>query len=232
MQFFDLSHGENPSPLTLSHTGEREGGKKRGIGAMMAGGDAGKRRAHDLYDTPWEATEALYQAEYTCFAAHGHAWDPACGNGALLDVLDRHGVATIGSDLIPRGVGLPGVRDFLRAPILIAPMIVTNPPFRLAKDFIEHAIGLRAPYLALLLKATFFHAGSRRDLFARHRPARIHPLSWRLDFNGGGAPTMECAWFVWDERHEGGCVYSDPLPRPEALSPFDIQTDLFEERAP
>lgn len=201
----------------------------RGLGAMMAGGDRGARHAHDLYDTPWEATEALYRAEYGSFAFYGEAWDPAVGNGALLDVLSAHGVATVGTDLIRRGIGLPGSRDFLKSRKLLGPMIVTNPPFRLAAAFIKQAMDLEVPYLALLLKSTFFHAKSRRALFEKHRPARIRPLSWRPDFNGKRAPTMECMWVVWEFGYEGPCVYGTPLEKPRDLSPFHLLPEMVAE---
>lgn len=217
---FDLSRPEKP--------------RSQGLGRMMAGGrGTNPRRKNDLYDTPWEVTEALYRAEYAAFARWTHAWDPACGNGALLEVLEAHGVGTLATDLIDRGVGLPGSYDFLKAPTLLSPMIVTNPPFSLARAFIEKALRLEVPFLALLLKATFFHARSRMDLFEACPPSRIHPLSWRPDFNGKRAPVMECAWFVWEAGVRGPSLYGPPLARPDGPSPWNVTNEIFcEEGAP
>ena len=91
-------------------------------------------------------------------------------------------------------------------------------PFALAAPMIAHLLGrLDVAYCALLLKATFFHAEERRALFHRTPPARIHALTWRLDFKNQGAPVMECAWFVWHRgwpKGEGAGTHYHLLPKP------------------
>ena len=39
----------------------------------------------------------------------------------------------------------------------------------------------------------------RIDLFNSNPPAFVLPLSWRPDFGGGGAPTMDVLWTVWKQ---------------------------------
>ncbi len=80
--------------------------------------------------------------------------------------------------------------------------IVTNPPFRLAEHFIRHAFRMGVDYMALLLKATFWHAARRQELFELWKPARIYAMTWRPDFRSLGAPTMDCVWCVWDGHVE------------------------------
>lgn len=196
-------------------------GMSGNLGAMMAGGNPAQgRRAHDYYATPPEATRALLAAEGEHLRAHigdcrPAIWEPACGDGAICRVLEAEGWGpVVASDLIDRGHGEGGI-DFLASTKLRAPAIITNPPFRLAEAFVRHALlTLRCGWLALLLKATWWHAAERAALWRECPPAAIHPLTWRLDFTGGGSPAMECAWMVWDSAiWHGGCLYR-PLSRP------------------
>lgn len=164
------------------------------LGAALAGGN-GRRRADDFYPTPPEATVALINAtgQYIEYTVH----EPACGDGAMAKVLEWYGFGVIATDLVYRGYGIGGI-DFLETGPASA-FIITNPPFKLAAAFIETAM-TRDPqpaYLALLLKSQFANADSRVSLFERYPPKQVLPLAWRLDFTGGGAPTMDCTWFVW-----------------------------------
>lgn len=181
------------------------------LGAMMAGGnpDLG-RHTDDFYATP----------EDTCRSAlpllldfPEVIWEPACGDGAISRVLRGAGYQVIESDINPR---VPGAEarsffDFTEAP---ATALVTNPPFNLAADWIEHARRLGVEHMLLFLKATFFHAAKRLDLFKRWPPAAVHPLTWRPDFTGQKAATMECSWFLW-EPGATSTIYQ-PIRRPKS----------------
>ena len=39
------------------------------------------------------------------------------------------------------------------------------------------------------------------------------PITFRLDFRGGGNPTMDCTWFVWDAA-QAGTFRHQLLPKP------------------
>lgn len=169
----------------------------KNIGAAMAGGN-GKRRAHDFYPTPWEATAALMNE----FGSElgDVIWEPACGDGMMADVIKAYGKTVVATDLVDRFYGESGF-DFLKerrlptaAPLVDA--IITNPPFNLAVPFIERAIGT-APKVAMLLKATFWNANARRELARKHPPAVIAPCCFRMDVTGQGRPTMDVTWFLW-----------------------------------
>jgi len=190
----------------------------KNLGVALAGGH-GARRSNDFYPTPPEATEALVQARI--LPAVGKVWEPACGDGAISRVLQRHRYEVVSTDLIDRGFGTGGV-DFLAAKALLAPTVVTNPPFVLAEEFIRHALALGAEHLALLLKAQFWHAAGRLPLFEEHRPNVIAPLTWRLDFTGGGAPTMDCAWVVWSRRYATTAPLYQPLRKPTERAPLTL----------
>lgn len=171
-----------------------------GIGSAMAGGNPREgRQEDDFYPTPPEPTIALLQAERFDGIVH----EGACGDGTMAKIIEAFGYKVIASDLVNRGYGVQ--RDFFSITRPVAHNIITNPPFDLADDFIKHSMEtLRPRKLALLLKATFFHAKKRQELFERFPPRIIMPLTWRVDFLGKGRPTMECSWFVW---HRGNNEY-------------------------
>lgn len=171
------------------------------LGVALAGGN-GARRKDDFYPTPPEATHALMRACLPWIDDIVH--EPACGDGAMASVIAQYVDDVIATDLVYRGFGLGGM-DYLKRPPC-ADSIITNPPFKLAKAFIEHTLAHDPKFFAVLLKATFWNAADRADLLERNPYKLAMPLSWRLDFTGGGSPTMDCVWFAW------GSAIPDGLP--------------------
>ena len=91
--------------------------------------------------------------------------------------------------------------------------IVTNPPFDLATEFIEHALRLTEPklgFVAMLLRTDFYHAKSRTHLF-RDCPAfakkvvLLKRIVWFVEDNGKpkASPSYNHSWYVWDHKHAG-----------------------------
>lgn len=153
-----------------------------------------RRHPDGFYRTPESATVALIRAiggHINC-AIH----EPACGDGAMARVLSRHGYTVIATDLVDRGYGYGGV-DFLVGG-RHAPIVITNPPYTLAADFIRTAVP-GARLVAMLLKSDYWHAASRIALYEAFPPRQQLILTWRLDWTGGGSPTMNCTWFVWGD---------------------------------
>lgn len=185
----------------------------RNLGAAIAGG-GGTRRADDFYPTPPEAVEALLDSKWVPTPQFS-VWEPACGDGAISKELVARGFSVSSTDLVDRGYGAHGV-DYLKTTSRLAAQVVTNPPFKLAEHFIRQGFKLGIGYQAHLLKAQFWNAASRLQLFKAHPPAAVLPLTWRLDFTGGGAPTMDCCWVVW-MGWEGATVF-EPLAKP--IDPF------------
>jgi hypothetical protein len=153
-----------------------------------------KRLANDRYATPAWCTEALARVESEHWPET--LWEPCAGRRDMSKVLIEH-ARVIESDLIP----FRGIRqlDFLKTKRKLANATVTNPPYKYAAKFIQHAIDLGIGYHAWLLKADFLCAQQRLKLVEEFGyPARIWGLTERPDFCAQGAPTMNCAWFVWD----------------------------------
>jgi hypothetical protein len=155
-----------------------------------------KRRELDFYPTPPDVTVALM--DFLALDRDTSIWEPACGDGAMAEVLKRYVPDVHATELREDGgYGVGGV-DFLQT-INPVDAIITNPPFNASEQFILHSLG-QAKIVAMLLKSQYWHAKKRTELFEQSRPSFILPLNWRPDFTGGergGAPTMEVAWTVW-----------------------------------
>ena len=157
----------------------------------------------DFFPTPAWATHALIDNE----PFSGGIWEPACGDGAMSDVLAVGGNAVVSSDLYDRGYGEIG-HDFLTTQRR-HDNIVTNPPFNSAEGFV--AVGIRSAQkkFALLLRLAFLEGANRANtIFHNAPPARVWVFSERITFymkgvQTGGSGTTAYAWFVWDKAHAG-----------------------------
>ena len=135
-------------------------------------------RGHDLYETPPEATLALLEVE----RLPKRVWEPACGPGAIVTVLRAAGHDVVASDLVDYGDPTHFYRrDFLiehRAPDGIE-AIITNPPYKLADEFVAHAIGL-CPRVIMLLRLGFLESERRRPILDNGMLARVYVFRNRL----------------------------------------------------
>jgi hypothetical protein len=165
-------------------------------------------RGLDLYETPPEAVRALLRVENLPF----RIWEPAAGRGAIARVLRDAGHEVTTSD-ISSGA------DFFRAvyPPVDAPHgIVTNPPFQHAARFVAHAITMGTPYVAMLLRWSFWEGGTgprpehvaRRFVLDDVPPARAYcfanrlPMMHRDGWTGPrAAQAMAFGWFIWERPH-------------------------------
>ena len=122
------------------------------------------RAEHDYYATDPVAAEWLLKIEPELSDT---IWECACGENSLSEVFRRHGKSVRCSDLVVRQEGIEQL-DFLSC---TEPMpgsdIVTNPPFKCAKEFVEKALSLvdDGRYVCMFLKLIFLEGKSRRSLF-------------------------------------------------------------------
>lgn len=183
-------------------------------GTILANRSAVDRNNTDFYATPPEVTVALLDF-LECkglLDPHDIIWEPACGSGAMTEVMLDRGYGVLGTDLHPQDPDI-APEDFLKSNNACN-WIITNPPFSKATEFITHALELRKP-CAFLLKSQFWHAKSRLELFRENPPSYVLPLTWRPDFLFGaksGSPTMECLWTVWYPGKHESSYY--PLEKP------------------
>lgn len=165
----------------------------------------GEREKDDFYRTPPSATQALLERE----KFPPRVWEPACGDGAMSRVIEAAGHEVVSTDLVDRGYG-ESRRDFLFEQSLLAPAIVTNPPFKLSDQFALHAIELGAQKIALFQRTAFLEGKARHiALWSKFPPARVWVFSWRVTLWRGDQESkdrggvMSFAWFVWEVGYRG-----------------------------
>jgi hypothetical protein len=151
----------------------------------------------DEYPTPAWVTEAVIPY----IPPHIRSvWEPAAGEGKMADVLTDNGFDVASSD-IQTG------NDFFSKRICIVDAIITNPPYSLAQEFIEHALDLvrdQQGLVAMILRCDFDHAKTRRNLFSDNKAfTRKLILTRRIRWIEGstGSPSFNHAWYVWDWRN-------------------------------
>jgi hypothetical protein len=165
-------------------------------------------RGNDLYETPEAATLALLAVE----PLPPTILEPACGRGAISKVLRRAGHTVLENDIVDYGLGQASVQDFLNfrpAPAAKIDAVVTNPPYRLAQQFIRHALTL-CPRVFMLLRLTFYESERRRDVLDGAGLIRVHvfrnrlPMMHRDGWTGNRVSNPTAfAWFVWERGHTG-----------------------------
>lgn len=165
-------------------------------------------RKDDLYETPPVAVHALLKAE----AVPQRIWEPACGPGSIVRELRAAGHTVWATDLVDYGChdSESGI-DFLfeRQTRVDVEGIVTNPPYKLANEFVAKALDL-APYVAMLLRLAFIESERRRPILDGGKLARVHVFRNRLPMmhrhgwqESKNSNTMAFAWFVWERDHSG-----------------------------
>ncbi len=171
-----------------------------------------ERETNDFYAADPKALELLLELE----AFSPYVWEPACGQGHLSDVLKAHGYKVKSSDIIDRGY--PGTEklDFLQVPSPTGPSrdIITNPPYKLAKEFVEHAldISMDSTKVAMFLKVQFLEGKERRKLFEKYPPKVIYVSSSRLicamngAFENVSSSAVAYAWFIWEKGYKGETI--------------------------
>jgi len=177
-------------------------------GHQIAGLSENRERVeNDYYATAPESTKALLAVEEIIFPA----WEPACGEGHIANLLNSASVAA--TDLIDRGYGRGGVNFLTEPPLADYETIITNPPFNLFQEFAERALSIAKKKVILFGKLQALE-GFKRASFMEKSPLRtVYVFKKRqnplrngnpLDENGKPwASTMAFAWFVWEIGYTG-----------------------------
>ena len=80
-------------------------------------------------------------------------------------------------------------------------LIFTNPPFSIAAEFIQHALGMSTT-VVMLLRINFLGSQKRYDFWNQFPPDGMFILSKRPSFTGKGTDATDYAWFVWSDVKE------------------------------
>ena len=159
----------------------------------------------DDFPTPPWATRALIEhvlgnkgdlATQACL-------EPACGAGHMAKVLKEYFGEVDSADAYEYGYGRR--RDFLAYPYETNSVdwVITNPPFRLAEEFVLRALRVARCGVAILARTVFLESVGRHMRIFRETPPtvfaqfveRVPMVRGRLDGNASTATGY--AWFVW-----------------------------------
>lgn len=142
-----------------------------------------------------------------------NVWECACGEGHLSKRLEQHGYNVRSSDLIDRGYGQGGV-DFLTCSETWNGDILTNPPYKYAKEFIEHAMDIISDgnKVFMFLKIQFLEGKARKQLFKQYPPKCVYVSSSRIlcaknarfdEMRAGGRSAVAYAWHEFEKGYKG-----------------------------
>lgn len=193
---------------------------------------AQRHEPHDSLDDfptqPW-ATRALVKhvimPRLDVYAPDQHlktlsVWEPACNRGHMVKPLREYFRRVYASDIHDYSAEWPDqerVQDFLfpgsESPVIAnvgVDLIITNPPFRLAVEFIQRAFELRPRYgVAVIVRTSFLEGvGRYNDLFSKQPPSVIAQFSERVPMVKGrltatGSTATAYCWIVWLDGDEG-----------------------------
>ena len=193
--------------------------------------DQAPRQINDFYPTPATYREAMRDLLPHLPSGITRAWEPAAGDGQLMDTLTGLGFAVVGSDLAP------GRSDIAQFDFLIdrpgaqmpegaelAGFIATNPPFHLLDRFTGRFLGLldhpgtQVRAVSLFMPWTRLAADCRTE--AVRRANVILRMPWRTRFfrpgDGSFTPpgTADYCWVLWtqDRPALGPVVVTAPKP--------------------
>lgn len=167
-----------------------------------------EREENDFYATNPKAIEvALPHLEKLGLSKN--VWECACGEGHIAEVLKTNGYDVYSSDLINRGYG--DVKDFLSCDTYFDGDIVTNPPFKLASEFVKHGMSLisNGNKVCLFLKIQFLESKERKALFEQYPLKKLLVYSERqqcsknAEFDKYKATTQCYAWYVFEKGYNG-----------------------------
>lgn len=175
-------------------------------------GEAGyPREAFDFYPTERWVTRALCRAvSFGTGPGIGRTWvwEPACGDGRMVDELRGAGYWVDGSDLADHGFGETGVDFLTTKPEREYAAIVTNPPFgALARKFIVRALDITRPQqgkVAMLQRHDFDAPKTNWPLFENPYAMKlVLPRRPRWSDEDKASPRFPYAWYIWDWKWEG-----------------------------
>ena len=164
---------------------------------------------HDSLDDfptqPW-ATRALCEwlRERGLISPTELAREPAANRGHMVDPLREYFAHVEASDIFDYGAGFP-VRDYLFGPLPpVTGWTISNPPFRLAEQFIARALVTSESGVAMIVRSAFLEGVGRHErLFSTTPPTDILQFTERVVMHKGklsakGSTATAYCWLVWD----------------------------------
>jgi hypothetical protein len=182
--------------------------------AVMAQRTEAKDSRDDFPTPPW-AARALFEhviLDFGPFSSQS-ALEPACGEGHMAKVLMEYFGDVRASDAYAYGYG--NVRDYLKGSYEANAVdwVITNPPFRLAEEFVHRSLVVARRGVAILARTVFIESvGRYQKLFEKSPPIRFAQFTERVPMVKGrldrkASTATGYAWLVWLRTEQ------NPAPR-------------------
>lgn len=175
-----------------------------------------EREVNDFYATPPMSVVSLikYCKENNIELSDKQILEPCCGKGHISEVLKQtYGLQVDSRDLINRGYGEIFENFLENKDTNVNKHIITNPPYRYAKEFVEHSMQMLSDnnYVCMLLKLTFLEGTKRQSMFKKYPPYKVLVFSDRINCSLGGDFEKDSqyngavcyAWFIWKVGYTG-----------------------------
>lgn len=134
--------------------------------------------------------------------------EPAANRGHMVRPLGEYFRAVIPSDIHDYGAGFPQQDYLFGPPPDRTDWTITNPPFRLAEQFIRRGLEC-SDHVAVIVRSAFLEGvGRHRDLFSIHRPRLVLQFTERVVMHKGkltakGSSATAYCWIVWSKGNAG-----------------------------
>jgi len=184
-------------------------------GTSLVGGSVNYERVeNDFYATDPDSVRALF--DNADIIGDGF-YEPCCGQGNIAEVIKEYypKAVVIVSDIVDRGYPNTITKDFLEDKRDIgADWVITNPPYKYAKEFVENSLKIASKGVAMFLKIQFLEGQSRKEWFQNSPLKYVYVFSKRQDPWRNGekvnpktgkkwGSTMCFAWFIWEKEYKG-----------------------------
>ena len=165
---------------------------------------------NNLYNTPIEALEGFYKSFPEVFDSYNVYFDPCNGLGNISRYLKSQNAKVITSDLIDyadNGEISDYIQDFLEVEELPEEVecIIFNPPFKLTKEFVDHAVYLMNKSKTCQSILMFNRAST---LFSKERGKRFDSQDWPLYMAYLFSYRVSCTKGVYEEPTANSVDYA------------------------
>ena len=181
---------------------------------MSATNRGAKRKESDFYATPLETVYSLLD-NYKGINEKDIILEPSAGNGNIIRALKNRGYTNFIEAVELRKDEtneLMGIADEVNICDYLTgfnttnkyDVIIGNPPYSLAQEFIDKSLELLAPggRLIFLLRTNFLESKKRFDWWQDKTPNGLYVLSKRPSFTGKGTDATSYSWFIWENTKE------------------------------
>tara|TARA_R110000868_G_scaffold319286_9_gene580079 strand:- start:1824 stop:2384 length:561 start_codon:yes stop_codon:yes gene_type:complete len=165
----------------------------------------------DFYPTPPWCYENL-NIDWSKFTT---AHEPCAGDGRIVNFLQSKNINCSYSEIMED-------KDFFDWNDTVD-LIFTNPPFSLAKEFIDHSLA-HSNTVFMLLRLNFLGSIKRHEWWINNPPTSLFVFSKRPSFTGTGTDATDYAWFVWDKTLiiNKGIFFVEPASKEQSKIANDL----------